>query len=69
MEKMDPNGDGQITLDEYRQAWQKRIEKRFQRLDTDGDGVLSQAEIAKIREKFARMRDRFREQRGEPLPE
>ncbi|MGC4095059.1 MAG: EF-hand domain-containing protein [Polyangiaceae bacterium] len=41
--KMDTNGDGKVTLDEMRAG----AKERFTQLDTDKNGVLSQAEISK----------------------
>lgn len=69
MERMDANGDGRITYEEFRQVWEERIERRFERLDIDGDGILSETEIAEIREKLTRIRHRFREFRDGPLPD
>ena len=39
--RMDANGDGKVTQDEFVQAQREQ----FKRLDTDGDGKLSTAEI------------------------
>jgi hypothetical protein len=39
--RMDANGDGKVSQDEYVQARREQ----FKRLDTDGDGKLSMAEI------------------------
>lgn len=41
--KMDPNGDGKVTLDEMREG----AKQRFAKLDADKNGVLSQAELSK----------------------
>jgi hypothetical protein len=41
--KMDPNGDGKVTLDEMRAG----AKQRFDALDADKNGVLSQAELSK----------------------
>lgn len=43
MDMMDLNGDGQVTLDEVRGAFAAR----FAEHDTDGDGSLSQSEMAR----------------------
>ncbi|MFQ5938238.1 MAG: hypothetical protein ACE5LB_17690 [Acidiferrobacterales bacterium] len=57
--KLDASADGQITFLEYRDVWEQRMEKRFQRLDSNGDGILSENEIAKIRHRLGRVRQRF----------
>jgi len=63
--KMDTNGDGQISLDEYKAAMAERaknhpngkempadmIEKRFKAMDTDNNGTLSLDEFKKGMEK------------------
>jgi len=45
----DSNGDGKLTLDEYRNLQAliaaKRTESRFQRLDADGSGTVTLDEI------------------------
>ena len=41
--KMDANGDGKVTIDEMRAG----AKQRFDALDTDKNGVLSQAELSK----------------------
>jgi hypothetical protein len=41
LKEMDTNGDGKITYEEFRTAAEKRIQERFQKLDRNGDGVLS----------------------------
>jgi Ca2+-binding EF-hand superfamily protein len=49
--KMDANGDGVITLDEWTKAGRK--EAGFRRVDADGDGKITiqelQAALAKMR--------------------
>ncbi len=48
--KLDPNGDGKVTLGEF-QSWR---EGQFQTLDADKDGHLSQSELSAGRGPFAR---------------
>lgn len=48
--RLDPNGDGKITLDEF-QSWR---EGQFHSLDLDKDGHLSRSEVAAGRNLFAR---------------
>lgn len=56
LERMDADGDGRITLDEFRQA----RAGRFDDLDADGDGVLSAEELAaRGRQKAERLAERM----------
>lgn len=48
-EALDPNQDGSVTQAEYTAAWKTVQSARFDRLDTDKNGVLSQEELAKQR--------------------
>ena len=62
------NGDGALSRDELIARSEARIETRvdrmLERLDTDGDGQLSQAEMEEAREGRG-----FRHGRGGPNPE
>lgn len=42
----DANKDGAVSREEFIQAGQQRREARFKQLDTDGDGKLTQQEMA-----------------------
>lgn len=48
--KFDDNGDGVVSLDEFKagklRAREERIERRFQKMDSDGDGQVSATEFA-----------------------
>ncbi len=50
--KLDVNGDGTVTLDEFKAAHEAAIERRFHALDTDGNGSLSQDELAAARQRL-----------------
>ena len=47
--KFDTNGDGKLTLEEYRALWldamRERVVDAFQRLDNDGDAVVTREEF------------------------
>merc|ERR1719375_3024537 len=50
--KLDADGDGKITKDEFRAAMEKKglspeeIDEMFKKLDADGDGIISPEEWA-----------------------
>jgi Ca2+-binding EF-hand superfamily protein len=44
IEKRDANGDGQLSLEEMKPD-EDRVAKRFARVDTDGNGAISQEEF------------------------
>ncbi|MGY0561329.1 EF-hand domain-containing protein [Luteimonas sp. A478] len=65
LERMDTDGDGRVSLDEYL-AW---MTYAFQRMDRNGDGVLSTDELPggrgqalTLAEHRARLTDRFNRQ-------
>ena len=58
--KFDTNGDGQLTLEEYQALWldamRERMVDAFQRLDDDGDAVVTREEFL---EPFAQLVQRL----------
>ena len=48
-EKMDANGDGKVTVDEFVAAHADAIKKRFAAMDANGDGVLTKDEVETVR--------------------
>jgi hypothetical protein len=70
--RMDANGDGKISLDEFKKAAEGRAQgklkdnpemakKIFERMDANGDGFVSLEEFKKAREKIA---ERLRNGKG-----
>ncbi len=53
--KMDANSDGVISAEEHASHADARMERMFERVDTDGDGIITEAEREAAKEK---MRDR-----------
>lgn len=41
MQKMDTDGDGKISLDEFLAGHEARLRERFDKMDRNGDGFLS----------------------------
>ncbi len=78
--KMDANGDGFISLEEFKKAIEARpqgklkdnpemIEKVFKRMDANGDGKISFEEFKKAREQMAeRMKNGKGKKPGEDKP-
>jgi hypothetical protein len=78
--KMDTNGDGYISLEEFKKAIESRpkgklkdnpemIEKVFKRMDANGDGKISFEEFKKAREQMAeRMKEGKGKKPGEDKP-
>ena len=48
-EKMDANGDGKVTQDEYLAAQTELLKQRFAAMDANGDGVVTKDEMEKAR--------------------
>ncbi|HNP37351.1 MAG TPA: EF-hand domain-containing protein [Woeseiaceae bacterium] len=45
MKDADADGDGFVSLDEFKSAHSARIEEHFMRMDTNADGLLSEEEM------------------------
>lgn len=58
----DKNGDGKLSLDEYKALWLDRTNQRmvrsFQRFDVNGDGEVTQDEMTQPFDRFAQRLDR-----------
>jgi Ca2+-binding EF-hand superfamily protein len=62
IKKFDANGDGVLQLDEYQNLWLEHMRSRmvdsFQRLDDDGDGKVTDAEMKAPMARMTRFMDR-----------
>ena len=52
LKKVDTNGDGKITKEEFLVYSKKEAEERFAKIDTNGDGVVDESEIKAAAEKM-----------------
>ena len=68
MERWDGDGDGQVTLEEFKTAMAEMAERRFEAMDADEDGVLTEEEFTKGRRQGPRGR-RHRKDKPRPEPE
>ncbi|MCB5206831.1 EF-hand domain-containing protein [Methylovorus mays] len=67
--RADTNGDGRISLQEFRESEFKPSEKVFKRMDSNKDGFIDPAEKASAKEKFrARIRAKDGELTAPPAP-
>lgn len=67
-EKMDSNGDGNISKEEHEQGLQMMLEMRrahFNAMDKDGDGLVNKEEAQQARDT---MREKFRDKRRDGCP-
>lgn len=65
-EKMDADGNGTVSFDEYQAAMAEMLRKRFDAVDADSDGILTQDELAAGRKERRGGRERGQGQaRGE----
>ncbi len=60
--KADTNNDGKLSLNEFQSLWtglmRERMVDHFQRLDNDGDAVVTEEEIAKPMDRMMSFMDR-----------
>lgn len=54
LQDADTNGDGNISLDEFKAVHAARVEEHFARLDQNSDGVLSAEELDRPRQRLQR---------------
>jgi len=61
---LDRDGDGKLAKEEL----PDRLQRAFERIDTNGDGAIDRAEVEAVAERFAGRGDRERGPGGRPRP-
>ena len=56
--KLDADGDGQVSYEEYKASKEKGHERQFKKMDTNGDGYIDAAEKQAQKDKMKAMRDK-----------
>lgn len=62
--KLDANGDGKVSYDEYRASKEKAHERQFKKMDSNGDGFIDADEKQVQKDKMRAMREK-RKQKAE----
>ena len=56
--KLDADGDGKVSYDEYRASKEKAHERQFKKMDANGDGFIDADEKQAQKDKMRTMRDK-----------
>ena len=56
--KLDTDGDGQVSYEEYRASKEKAHERQFKKMDSNGDGYIDAAEKKAQKDKMRAMREK-----------
>ena len=56
--KLDADGDGKVSYDEYRASKEKAQERQFKKMDANGDGFIDASEKQAQKDKMRAMRDK-----------
>lgn len=56
--KVDTDGDGKISYEEYRASKEKAHERQFKKMDSNGDGYIDDAEKQTQKDKMRAMREK-----------
>jgi hypothetical protein len=56
--KLDSDGDGKVSYEEYRASKEKSHERQFKKMDSNGDGFIDASEKQAQKDKMRNMRDK-----------
>jgi hypothetical protein len=56
--KLDVDGDGKVSYDEYKGSKEKAHERQFKKMDSNGDGYIDAAEKQAQKDKMKAMRQK-----------
>lgn len=56
--KVDADGDGKVSYDEYKASKEKNMEWQFKKMDSNGDGYIDEAEKQAQKDKMRAMREK-----------
>jgi hypothetical protein len=59
--KLDADGDGKVSYEEYRMSKEKAHERQFKKMDTNGDGFIDASEKQAQKDKMRAMREKRRQ--------
>ena len=62
--KLDTDGDGKVSYEEYRASKEKSHERQFKKMDSNGDGFIDASEKQAQKDKMRSMREK-RKQKAE----
>lgn len=63
--KLDTDGDGKVSYEEYRTSKEKAHERQFKKMDTNGDGYIDAAEKQAQKDKMRSMREKRKQKSQE----
>jgi EF hand len=56
--KLDADGDGKVSYEEYKNSKEKGHERQFKKMDSNGDGYIDAAEKQAQKDKMKAMREK-----------
>ena len=62
MRQFDADENGKVTMAEFIQPSQERLEQQFKEMDSNGDGVIDRQEIDKVAEMMRQRMEQMRQQ-------
>jgi hypothetical protein len=63
--KLDTDGDGKVSYEEYKTSKEKGHERQFKKMDTNGDGFIDADEKQSQKDKMKAMREKRKQKSPE----